>query len=460
MKRALTAAWLLLCMPALADEARGLGPEPFLPDLAPLRPKPPWPGGSPLPAFGTAEDHAQALRQDPLHEDRFVVEGVLGDPASPRVVFLIPQFHRNPLMPIGWTSLGKAIVEVQTNIDALTSRLLGAHGLRCLGTEGSWLMDIGYAAELRQAAQWHHDLEQAKARAKRALGRDLGPVEADIDAVFTLLEEELRQHVALLDGVGLALSRLPEGHKARRFGIEDPGLNQQALHLLAELRRIDEALAELDPATQSDVADAMGRMWLEEVEPYEAHVLAPLEGALARLDGARVKLRALDALDAAEGLGRFVAFAKHITGAVVQPEAVRSYTSYYRKVAASPEAPVIQAPPPTLTAKARREKAALERARAPLQARYEEVSITARERVAADKVLARLGEAGTCALVMGAAHKEGLQRALLERARGRVGVVVVTPYDFGDARDEDAGGGTGEGAAAQDAGPPAEAASP
>lgn len=415
-----------------ATELWAAEPEPFVPDLAPLRPAPAWTAGAALPAFSPARVHAEALRKDPLHKDRFVVEEVAGDAASPRVIFLIPQFHRNPLMPVAWTSLGAAIAEVQANIDAVIARLTVAHGLRCVGTEGSWLNDIDYPFELRQAAQWRHDLLSAKDAAKRTLGSDLPPLEGDIDVTARLLEDELRRHVSLLDGVGLALSRLEEGHRVKRFGVEDAALNQEALRLLAELRRIDEQLAELDPGTQSEVADAMGQMWLDEIGPYRDDVLAPLRAALTRLDKARLKLRVDGALDAAERLGRFVAFAKHISNAVIRPADIDGYTAYYQRVAQAPAGDAGPRPPRRLSARERRRKARLERARAPLQARYEEVSIRARERRAAEKVLARVGEAGTCALVMGAAHKDGLKQALLEVAKGRVGVVVVAPYDFSD----------------------------
>ena len=307
-------------------------PAPFVPELGPLAPPPTWTEGTPLPAFSSAHVHAEALRTDPLHTTQFVVEELAGDADSARVVFLIPQFHRNPLMPIGWTSLGGAIAEVQGNIDALATRLVVAHGVRCIGSEGSWLKDIDYPFELRQVAQWRHDFLLARDAARRSLGGDLPPLQAAMGVTERILDAELRRHVALVDGVGVALLRLPNRARVRRFGIEDEALNQEALRLLGELRSIDEQLAELDPGTQSEVADAMGKMWLNEIAAYREQVLIPLDEALSELQQARLRLRTEGALDAAHGLGRFVSYAKLIAAAVIRPDEVERTTAYYQRV--------------------------------------------------------------------------------------------------------------------------------
>jgi hypothetical protein len=235
--------------------------------------------------------------------------------------------------------------------------------------------------------------------------------------------------------VGAALHRLDRRAPVTRFGIEDEALNKQALVLLAELQRIDEALAELDPAAQSDVQSAMGVMWLEEIDAYEADVLRPLDESLAALDGERLRLLGEGADLAAEDLGRFVVLAKHVTQTVVRPDEVRAYTSYYRRVASPPAdaGPVVERRP--LTAREKRLTEELRERRARVQREYDAVSIDERERRAARKVTERIGPGGACAVVMGAVHRDALERYLLEAGGGDLAVIVVAPYSFHDSGD-------------------------
>lgn len=429
---ALYAALALSLQAPRAPAADALPPAP-VPDLAPLLPDATWrEEGPPLPAFATAAEHQRALLADPQHGERFWVEKLAGDPQSRRVVFLIPQFHRNPLVPIEWTSLGEAIVEVQRNIDALTTRLALAHGLRCVGTEGSWLKDIRLPHELRQPAQWAEDLARRRRIADAVLAKEAPEQRAHTRRVERLLFTALQRRVALYDGVGAALHRLESRARVARFGIEDEALNKRALALLDGLQRIDEALAELDPAAQSDAQTAMGEMWLAEIEPYERDVLRPLDESLAALDAERLRLRSEGADIAADDLGRFVVLAKHVTGAVVKPEQVRAYTRYYRRVAEPPAdaGPVVERR--ALTAKERQRQAELRADRVVLQREYDAVSIDERERRAAAKVVARMGPAGACAVVMGAVHRDALERYLLEAGGGDLAVLVIAPYSFSD----------------------------
>lgn len=441
--------WVFLAYPAIAQQ-----PAPFIPDLAPLRDEALWPLPGqeviPLAPGASAEEHAAALRADPLHGPHFVVRNIAGNPQATRVVFLVPQFHRNPLMPIEWTSLGTAIMEVQSNVDVVMSRLAHAHGLRCIGSEGNWLLDMGYPSELRQAAQWHHDLMQRQAQALVALKREPmveSPQEIgdDLAHISHMLAAELRRHVRILDGAGVALSRpaMPDG--VHRFGIEDAKLNREALRLLAERRKIDEEIAKLSPESQSPIADAMGEMWLTEIPEYQASVLQPLETAIERADRLRLHLRQAMALDAAEALGRFVALAKHVRGSVIRPDEVEQYTEYYRSV--SQNAPLESAAPaadagvetevadsnPSSEARTLASVRTLERLEAKrerLQKDYERITFQKREEAAARIVAERMKTKESCALVMGAAHLVGLRDALLRVSGENWGIVTVTPYDF------------------------------
>lgn len=434
----LTGAYCL-CLLAVSS-ARAGDPAPFVPDLAPLRNEALWPvpgqDSAPLPPNANAVEHARALRADPLHEHHFVVREVAGAATANRVVFLIPQFHRNPLMPIGWTSLGTAIMEVQGNLDVLISRLTRVHGLRCIGSEGNWLNDMAYSPELRQAAQWHHELGQRQSQAMRHLQKEpmldsTDAIAGDLERISRILTTELRRHVQILDGAGIALSR-PDTHRdVHRFGIEDPQLNQRALELLAQRREVDEALARHIPASQSAVADAMGVMWLDEISAYEEDVLVPLQDSIASADRLRLHLRQAMALDAAEGLGRFVSLAKHVRTSVVQPEAVAQYTDYYREVSTAVPADTREDKPVTFSkpgSEALRDQ--LQAQRDKLQAEYERVTFAQREAAAARILWERMGTKNTCAVIMGAAHTEGLRKALLEVSGGNLGIITVTPYDF------------------------------
>jgi hypothetical protein len=403
-------------------------PEPPRPDVTPLLPAPRWQEGDALPAFAVARDHHAALLADPLHAKAFWVEELAGNASSRRVVFLIPQFHRNPIVPIEWTSLGAAIVEVQSNIDGLVTRLAKAHGLKCIGTEGSWRKRIDLPHDLRQPAQWLADLERARRRARGPLLQEAKQDADHLDVVYAKLRDALALRVALYDGVGTALERLGEDRRAERFGIEDEALNRAALVLLAKLQRIDESLAVLNPAAQSDIQTAMGRMWLDEIDAYEAEVLAPLRDSLTALDERRVKLRGVGADAAAEDVGRFVSLAKHVWAAVIKPDQVAGYTAYYRRVGKKSDA----GPPPerVLSLADKKERERLKSLRAPLQKEYDALSIDERERRAAQKVVRKLGPAGTCAVVMGAVHKDALKERLIEQGKGDLAVIVVAPYSF------------------------------
>lgn len=437
---ALYTALLLTLQAPLPPAIDAMPPAP-VPDLTPLLPDAPWRDGPALPAFAPARDHKRALLEDPLHGERFWVEELAGDPESRRVVFLIPQFHRNPLVPIEWTTLGEAIALVQSNIDALVTRLAVAHGVGCVGTEGSWLNDIRLPYELRQPAQWREDLARRRRVAHAVLAREAPGKRTHASRVERLLVSGLERRVALYDGVGVALYRLQESdRRVRRFGLEDEQLNKRALLLLAKLQRIDEALAELDPGGQTDVQTAMGRMWLEEIEAYEREVLAPLDESLAALDEERLRLRGDGAEDAADDLGRFVVLAKLVASTVLRADDVRAYTDHYRRLASgdSDDAGPSSASPRELTSWEQKRRQRLRAERAPLQREYEAVSIDERERRAAQKVLAQVSAGGGCALVMGAVHKDALRARLLELGGDDVAVIVVAPYSFDEGEPADA----------------------
>jgi hypothetical protein len=396
-------------------------------DVEAVLPDPLWkPSGRGIPSSARAAEHVEALKADPLYGDAFLVEGVHGEADAERVAFVIPQFHRHPSIPVTWNTFGKAIIRVQRNVEALITRLNRLHGLDCVGTEGSWVEDIGTPFELRQAASWAKDLTRTRAEFNKRK-RDARAVRAEIDEVHDVLQKELARVASIYDGVGMAQVRARKG--LHRFGLEDRELNQKGLALHARMKDLDEALAKLDPGTQSVAADAMGELWLLEIEDYEKQTLGPLRRGLKRLDQHRTKLRQAGADDAVFRLGRFVSLAKLVTERAVQLDEVDAHTAYYREVRKTlqngGEAPVEQ--PRKLTADERKERARLLKAREKLQVEYDEITLKARDRAAARRLVERMNAQGSCALVFGMAHKDGLVAALDDVED--LAVVVVTPYD-------------------------------
>ena len=407
---------------ALSVWMLGITPMPALPtvDVDAVLPPPLYKIGErdPLPAFTSPKAHASALKEHPLHGDAFFVEGVHGDLQSGRTVFLVPQFHRHPNMPVTWNTFGGAIIHIQRNIEALTTVLHNENGVRCFGTEGSWVDDIKVPFELRQIARWSQDLRARRAALK---GRSLEVTRAAAH-VDDALQRVLKRTVGIYDGVGMAEVRTAGlGH---RFGLEDGALNREALALLAELQAVEQQLAKLDPQTQSAVAGAMGELWLLEIDEYETEVLTPLRKGLTALDRARTTERHAGGDDAVYALSRFVTLAKLVTERAVKLDEMDAYTAFYRELKVDVEqAPELK----TLNAAQKRERARLERVKTKIQTRYDEVSLTLRDRAAVKKLSAKLGPSGSCAMVFGMAHQAGLLEEL--KKEKDLAVIVVAPFD-------------------------------
>ena len=407
-----------------------------------MLPEDPVASGAPAAPAHTAGELAERLRDHPRHGTDLEIRRV-ENPAATRVVVVIPQFHRSPLLPLLWSSLGAAVAGIQENIDLIVSTLVQQHRMRCVGTEGSWSDHIGRSQELEDLARQAEEL----AALRDEVGQRMGPLEPEVhqaaqDAV-RLLQPYLQRQLFTLDGVGLALARRSKAG-VLRFGLEEASLNQRALKLLATMRPLEEDLARLEPEGQPDLEDAMGTMWLDEYPTFERTVGAPLMNALATVDAARRRSLSQHVELEADVLGRFGRLANHITQTLLRPDDVASYHQYYldvRKPAATPQA----APKPLLPPQLRKVDALRSRL-ARLQAEYEQVSGIGRERAAVKRVLRRMdsGHLSQCVLVMGANHEEGLVKELLQRTGGRMGVVVVQPW-AGDEQKASMDGGTGDG---------------
>ncbi|MEW5850536.1 MAG: hypothetical protein AB2A00_17250 [Myxococcota bacterium] len=385
----------------------------------------------------TLEGHVAALQADPDHDNAFFVEEVHGPATAERVVFLVPQFHRSPVLPITWSSLGEVISQVQGNIDFLVTRLVRAHGVRCVGTEGSVMERMLGNPELEQMGAWLTDLRALRETAVTTVAREQPAVAPALDTLLRLLTPYLRRQALMLDGVGLALARLevqdatPEG--LTRFGLEDAALNARSLELLSRMRPLEEELALLTTPVEEDGEDALGRMWLEEYPAFHTDVVTPVRAALATLDGVRkLSLREGDEVTA-QALGRAAGLARRITDELLRTEEVEGYHRYYQELAARrAEGRGPQKKPRTLKRSEQKRKARLEKELAALNARYEKTAGVEREAAAVSRTLQRVGAGGACVMVMGANHREGLVRELTRQGGAQLGVVVVAPYRFPD----------------------------
>ncbi len=397
-----------------------------------LLPAETWTGAAPAQLPATLQDHVKALKEDPLHGQAFKVVETHGPLLARAVVVVVPQFHRSPLLPLLWNSIGEAIAGVQENVDIVTTRLVVAHGLRCVGTEGSWAEVIVRSEEQLQLASAVAELQRSAA-AIRTLDATLG---TRASGVVDVMLPYLRRQALTLDGVGSALWRLGRPD-VKRFGLEEQALNTRALDLLARMRALEEQLARLEPEGQADVEDAMAQTWRDEYPAFDRDVVTPLLEGLAALDTARLAA-VRDGVEAdAAVLGRFVKLARTLRDEVLRVEDVTAYDAYYRDVgrAVTPEKP---RKPPTRAQRAQAQK--LKKRLVPLQATYERVAGPDREAAAVRRVLQHLGTgSGLCLLVMGANHQQGVVDQLRKPANSHVGVVVVEPYAVEEAPPPDAG---------------------
>lgn len=375
----------------------------------------------------TTRDWEEALRNHRQHGRDLEVTRVAGPADATRVVVLVPQFHRSPLLPVLWSSLGEAIAGVQENIATVVEDAVSRHGVRCVGTEGSWSDHLPRSVELEELAQQVSDL---KARAD-GVGRALGTLNPEAHeaarTVLRVLDPYVRRQLLTLDGVGVALAHRSTLGVAR-FGVEEQALNQKALALLARMRPLQEQLALLEPATQDAAEDEMGSIWRTEYAAFHDGVAQPLADALAVLDRARKSaMREGVELDA-DVTGQFVRSARLLVDGLLRPDEVAQYATYYARVTAEPEAE--QRAPHVLSAGQRKKKARLESQLETLERQYNDVASRRREQAAVRRVLARLPrEPGSaCLLVMGANHEDALVQQLEKQGGGTVGVVVVQPW--------------------------------
>jgi len=381
-----------------------------------------------LPKNASARRHLEQLKSHPLHEKAFFVKERVGNLESKNVIFYVPQFHRNQVMPIVWTSLGDAIIDIQRNIDALLSQLIENHHTRCIATEGSWQKNIEMPFELQQVANWSRDLRRSK-DALVAFEKDDTNLHLQLENVENALQRELKRFANIADGVGMAQSRASAvaQKRLRRFGVEKKELNQEGLRLLAELKVINDSLGRLAPEDRSVVADIMQEMWLLEIDDYEKEVLAPLRQGLKALDQKRVSYRQQNAEAALEKMRRFLALAKHVSESVVKLSAVDAHTDYYREIESLLKRGVHEHPPNenkegtkpfVLTEAQQKERARLLKAREALQARYQEITIEKRDAYAAEATYKALAE--------------GIIDAFetLAKSDDNFALIVVEPYDY------------------------------
>lgn len=395
----------------------------------------------------SARAHLTALKQDPRHGSRWVVASAKGALDGAGTVIVVPQFHRSPVAPIVWSSLGQAIADVQDNIDALMSQLITHHGLRCVGTEGSWARRIERTDELDLVAGWGLELT---ARGDAVVAQ-LGDSDPDLAPAVRTLDHKLAPYLTrclrMLDGVGMTQARLralpsPLNPPLLRFGLEDKQLNQRAVQLAARSNEVYLRLAELLPEQQSAGQDAVGAMWIAEYPGFVSNTAQHLVQALDTLARARRDLHQDQAVDDARLLARYAGLAQEVTTRVLQLDAVAE--RYQHELAVIRRERAASAVPGErhLSRAEQRELKRLRTKADALDAQYEEITGRQREHQAVARTLAELRRAPNqiCALVMGASHGEALVEELLRASAQGVGVLLVQPFPPDDETEEAAGG--------------------
>lgn len=400
--------------------------------------------GDSLAPGATAGEHLDALKRDRLHGNVYTVDGMHGPRDARRVVFLVSQYHRSPLLPVTWCSVGEAIAQVQVSIGWLVVHLARHHGLSCIGTEGSSTATWRRTPELDQAADWVRRLDQNLVDASRETASWDPGVHVAMQQVRDALAPYLRRHAQMMDGVGMAAAYLArDGPSLNRFGVEDAALNQKALEVLARLRAMEEELASLEPASTTETWDLLGALWLDEYPAFQQGPGHSLRTGFAVLDRARIALRAQDESGAAERVDRFTSLARLVTEQVLDLDGIESYRDYYAglesRIAVDGGASGMTPSVPRRGAASRLRQLRRQHARA--AELYERLAHAEREQVAAKKILDRLlrGVPGQCALVMGANHRQGLVKALLQQGGGSVALLELAPVQTGEPQDGDGG---------------------
>lgn len=428
----------LVAAGAASAQLAGLPPAQEAPVL-PLLGDAPSVAAEDAPVVLSAAERAARLKAHPLHGERFFVEGVVGDAAATKVVLLIPQFHRSSTSPLAWSSVGRAIADVQANIETTLTVLARTQGVLCVGTEGSAAEHIPESFELKRLAFWREDLRFAEDAAAKALRGEERDRADDLEALRIVLESALQERASVLDGVGAAQARLHGEVAFDRFGVEDAELNARAVALVRARDALDRQLGELEVSTLSDVQSALGQMWVAEYPLYREATVAPLLAGLDDLEDERRSLMRAGADDPARELARYLSLVRRIAADAIQPDEVEATYAYYRGVAdrladgGAGESGPSRGP---LSKSERRQKKKLEKDRAKLMARYRKIAHDERNRVAALRVLERVNrpEHEACALVFGQGHQESITKALVDLGKktglGPVGVVVVSPYDL------------------------------
>ncbi len=411
---------ILMLQPTWAQEA--YFPPPPTVSVLSILPQGEWKApGAPLNREATAQMHVAHLKQDPFYGRSFEVSRIDGDPDAQQVIFLLPQYHRSPSFPVAWTSLGSAIAGVQENIAVTIERLNRMHGLACIGTEGNIEAHLPKSFELEQRAWWLHDLAVAQTEVHSVLGAEVALVEDDMDVLTLVLHNAVKEQAALLDGVGTAQARLPADRTLYRFGLEDLALNRSAQELARQLEGVNQELAQLEPATQSAVADALGEMWLMEISLYEESTIRPMRDSLSALNDMQMLLRQDGDGILASSIGRYAALAKRIASVAIRAAEIDAMTAHYRQVheASRPvdagQQYIVEEKP--LSKTEIRKKKRLEKRRDRLSEDYKNITYFEREQRAVKKVFENWKKTDNkmCAIVMGAGHEVGLRQAVLDR---------------------------------------------
>lgn len=389
-----------------------------------------------------------------------------GDPQSHKIIFIVPQVHNSPTMPLVWSSLGDDIAFVQNNIGIITSTLFDEMHLYqkpCLGVEGLsdnavLQMPIRYDADILQ-----HDLVTQS----RILLKTLRYEYPRDEARWYLLEQELSKiqkigaalvdkRLQMTDGSGISVAAYREKYSQYKskddkkidteiltyFGIE----NQQ---LLDETLRTWQAYSDLQQNIQqqqeshlsaSDVAFSL--LWEKEYPDYEKSVVLPWRHFLQSLTQIRQQSSLDGADDAEKSTAKMISVLRAIDKYALQIDDVMAWQKHWQTLANLPPAvdktsqnknpqPSDQksAAQPT-TKKDAQEAAARAKKLQELLDKLTWLGGTAREEAAIARVLDKMPAVGSCIVLMGQEHETGLVAAIERinvQKNNTIAAIVVSP---------------------------------
>lgn len=383
-----------------------------------------------------------------------------GDPQSHKIIFIVPQVHNSPTIPLVWSSLGDDIAFVQNNIGIITSTLFNEMHLYqkpCLGIEGLsdnavLQMPIRYDADILQ-----HDLVTQS----RILLKTLRYEYPRDEARWNLLEQELSniqkigaalvdKRLQMTDGSGISVAAYREKYSQYTskddkkidtevltyFGIENQQLLDETLRTWQAYSDLQQQIQQQQESSLSASDIAFSLLWEKEYPHYEQSVVLPWRDFLQSLAQIRQQSRRDGADDAETSTAKMISVLRAIDKYALQIDDVMAWQKHWQTLAhpqpAAPSKTSEPKNPPPNEQKSTAPSTAAEDAkkRQELLDKLTWLGGTAREEAAVSRVLEKMPALGSCILLMGQEHETGLVAAigrLNVQKNNKIAAIVVSP---------------------------------